>query len=295
MSNAQGRPLAIACAAALTLAVLSSETHVRATTGPGPQDRWNTFTADVTIRRGLRDEAHQPVGTDGPAVMYRWQRIQSGGRWKTTMSVVNGPRPEVVTPTGQSQAIPPAIARIEDDGDGSGPRFYSLQGTLVRPPALGDRQKMGVSDSVFANSDALLRRPLPLASGAGRVADEGREWVEAVLPSLGQSSARKAALERRFGKALGKLRGQDRYLQTTADETTEVLADETWAVPVEVNIVRAGALESHASFSYEAGPGGSLVRRRSHVEHVITGMNGGKGARMALDVELANVTLEDRR
>jgi hypothetical protein len=294
MSNAQGRPLAIACAAALALAVPSVEADVPATSGPGPQGRWNTFAADVTIRRGLRDEAHQVVGSDGPAVTYRWQRTQSGLQWKTTMTVVNGARPDVITPTGQSQAIPAAIARIEDDGDGSGPRFYSAQGTLVRPPALADRQKMGVKDSVFAGTDAMLRPPQAAAAG-GRPADEGRDWVEAVLPSFERAGARKAALQRRFGQALEKLRGCDRYLQTIAGDTTEVLADETWAVPIEINVVRGGVLQSHTSFSYEPGPGGSLVRRRSHTEHLLTGPYGVKNARMALDIELANVSIEERR
>ena len=63
--------------------------------------------------------------------------------------------------------------------------------------------------------------------------------MEAILPSLERSSERKAALQRRFGMALGKLRGHDRYLETVADETTEVLVDETWAVPLEVNVLRA--------------------------------------------------------
>ena len=295
MSNVQGRPFAIACAAALTLAVPSLEADVRAVNGSQVQARWNTFTADVTIRRGLRDEWQQPIGSDGPAVMYRWQRSQSDGHWKTTMSVVNGPRPAVETPTGQWQAIPPAITRIEDDGDGTGPRFYSAQGTIVRPPAAGDRQKMGVSNSVFADSDTLLHRPQGVGSGGGRAADGGRDWVEAILPSLERSSERKAALQRRFGMALGKLRGHDRYLETVADETTEVLVDETWAVPLEVNVLRGGLMESHATFSYEAGPGGALVRSRSHAEHVVPGTHGGKRARLALDIELANVTLEDRR
>jgi hypothetical protein len=301
MSNVQGRPVAIVCGTALALAVPLSEAYVRATAaGPGPQERWNTFSAEVTIRRGVRDAAQQPVGNEGPAVKYRWERTQSGGRWKTTMSVVRGARPDVVTPTGQSQAIPPVVARIEDEGDGAGPRFYSLQGTLLRPPVASDRQKMGASDSVFANTDALvfantngLMRPSAAPAGnRARLADEGREWVEAVLPSLEKKSARETALQQRFGKALGKLRGLDRYVQTIADETTEVLAHDDWGVPVEINVVRGGVLESHASFSYEAGPAGSLVRRSSHAEHAIKDM---KGARMVLDVELANVKLEERR
>jgi hypothetical protein len=71
-----------------------------------------------------------------------------------------------------------------------------------------------------------------------------------------------------------------------------VLADADWAVPVEVRVLRRGALTTRASFSFEPGPGSSLVRRRSRSEHLIPE---GKGARMVLDVELANVKLEERK
>ena len=58
------------------------------------------------------------------------------------MITLSGPRPDVVSPTGQPQAIPPVVARIEDDGDGSAPRFYSLQGALLRLPVASDYSGM---------------------------------------------------------------------------------------------------------------------------------------------------------
>jgi hypothetical protein len=299
MSNAKGSPMAIACATAFALAV--SESYLRAIGGSGPEEKWNTFSAEVTIRRGLRDAAHPSGSSDGPAVKYRWERIESGGRWKTTMTVLAGARPAVITPTGQPLTIPPVIVRIEDDGDGSEPRLYNLQGALVRPPAKSDRQKIRANDSVFATTDALTAgRPASLSKGAAP-ADQGRDWVDALLPSFEGKSARRAELQRRFGKAVGNVRGLSRYQQFSGDVTIEVLADDDWGVPMEINILRTGALESHATFEYEAGPNGSLVRRRSRVEHVVAAGPGGSDkwekndARMVLDVELANVKLEDRR
>jgi hypothetical protein len=223
--------------------------------------------------------------------MYRWERSQRDGRWKTTMKVVSSGRSDVVTPSGMSQAIPPLIARIEDDGDGTAPRFYSLQGTLVRPPTMSDRRKMGAAESVFAKTDALVR-PGALTGAYTRVEDGNPDWLDALLPSFERKDARKVNLQRRYGKALGTLRGLDRYVQTAGDETTEVLSHADWGVPIEVNRVRRGTLTSHTSFVYEPGPGGALVRRRSRAEHV---MPDGRGARMVLDVELANFKLEDRK
>jgi len=210
------------------------------------------------------------------------------------MVVVGGPRPDIVAPTGAMQSIPPVVTRIEDDGDGSEPRFYDAQGRLLRLPTRNDRQKMGASESVFASTDALASSSAGAARGQA-ASGRGTDWVEALMPSLEGKSERRAALQKRFGKAVGKVRGLDQYLQTVDDQTTEVLADDEWGVPVEINTVRAGVLESHATFEYEAGPKGSLVRRHAHVEHALADRPERKEARMVLDVELSNVTLEDQR
>jgi hypothetical protein len=119
--------------------------------------------------------------------------------------------------------------------------------------------------------------------------------VEALMPSLEGKSARRAALQKRFGTAVGQVRGLGQYLQTVEEQTTEVLADNEWGVPVEINTLRNGVLQSHATFEYETGPKGSLVRRHSRVEQAIADRPEWKDARMVLDVELSNVTLEDRR
>jgi hypothetical protein len=294
MSNAKGRPMALACATALALAVPLSQASVRAVAAPGPQDWWNKFTADVAIRRGLSDAARPAASTDAPPVKYRLVRALSGAYWKTTMVVMGGTRPDVVTPTGESLTIPPAVARIEDDGDGTEPRLYDLQGQLLRPPTKNDRQKMGAADSVFAPTDALTQSHTGFAKGQ-RPADHGRGWIEALMPSLDKKSARRTALQKRFGKAVGKVRGLDRYLQSGSDQTLEVLADEDSGVPVEINALRGGVLQSHTTFVYEPGPQRTLVRRRAHVEHAILDRPELKDARLVLDVELSNVTLEDGR
>jgi hypothetical protein len=200
----------------------------------------------------------------------------------------------VVSPSGEWQAIPPAVSRIEDDGDGSEPRFYDLQGQLLVPPRKSDRQKMGAAESVFASTDALTAIR---AAGAERQrpADRGREWVEALMPSPDKTITRRAALQQRFGSAVGKVRGFDRYLQAGADQALELLVDRDLAVPVEINATRGGVLQSHAVFVYEPGPGGALLRRRAHVERPMPDGPERKDARLSVDVEIANVALEDRR
>ena len=292
MWNAQGRLAGIAAATAVALALPSSRAAVSATPGANRNQRWNHFSADVSIRRVVRGPGHQPSENDAPPVMYRWERTQSAGRWTSIVRIVSSGRPDVTTPTGSVQPIPPVIARIEDDEDGSGPRFYSLQGTVVHRPTSADRRKMGAPDSAFAKTDALVRPSALLGPSPARLKDDDGSWVETVLPSFEKAGARRLNLQRRLGKVLGTLRGLDRYVQTVDDETTEVLADTRWAVPLEINVVRQGALRSHASFVYDSADRGALVRRRAHAEHIFPER---QGVRMVLDVELANVRLEDRK
>ena len=76
MSNAQGKPLVVACAMALAIAVPSLRADVRS--APGPQDHWNRFTADVTIRRSVVQAGTEVTASRTPPTMYRWERCQSG-------------------------------------------------------------------------------------------------------------------------------------------------------------------------------------------------------------------------
>jgi hypothetical protein len=293
MSNTQGTVAVIAAAAAIGLAVPYTGARLAAAAGAS-RPRWNSFSADVIIRRGVHGPAHQPEGSDPTAVAYRWERTYEGGRWKSIVRVVTSGRVGVVAPTGKTVPIPPVIGRIEEDDDGTGPRFYTSEGTLVTPPAIADRRKMGVAEAVFANSDAFAG--LPVLSGAPRTPRHLRtvdpDWLDTILPPPGLKEQRRDGLQRRYGKPLGTVGGWQRYVQESGDQTTEVLADADWAVPVEVRVLRRGMLTTRASFSFESGPGGSLVRRRSRSERL---MPEGKGARMVLDVELANVKLEDRK
>lgn len=292
MSNVQGKPLGIACVVALAIAVPTLRAEVGSP--PGPQGRWNRFTADLTIRRVVVPAGADAAASTTPATTYRWERVQSGPHWKTTMEVKSSGRAPFITPTGALQEVAPVVARIEDDGGDEEPRFYGLDGKRLRLPTKADRKKMGLGDEAFAKADGLLPvEPAQTGPGGGRDTI-GREWIDALLPTLDKRGARVDRLQRRFGLSKGKWKDRDRYLETKGDDTTEVLVNPTWTVPVEVNVARAGVLQSHATFTYEPGPGGSMLRKVAHVERALHD-EAGKGGRMVTDVELANVRLEDRR
>jgi hypothetical protein len=167
----------------------------------------------------------------------------------------------------------------------------------VKLPGEAERQKLealaaGTGSDVFAGTDEMVREAAPLRAGGPGIKARGREWIDGLVPARERKESRRAAVRRRLGAAHGKVRGFDRYLQPTDDGTTEVLVDADWSVPVEINVMRGGVLQSHTTYSYTPGPGGALVRSRSHSEHLLPE---GKGKRLAIDIELTNVLLEERR
>lgn len=301
MRKTQGKPVAVAGAVALVVATSSwmiqaageedaFERQDRvAVPGRGAEDQWNTFSALVTIRRSVLNADERPLAERTPPVTYLWERTQSGQRWKTTMTFMTGTRPGITTPSGATESLPPDIVRIEDDGDGEGPRFVTRQGVVVRGPAVADRRKLSTDDTLFEKTDALLRASTAIPAHGLKAVDPVRGWVDTVLLSAGQKQARRATLQRRFGAA-ASLRGMSRYVATSGGNTTELLVDNEWSAVREINVVRDGRLLMHGSFAYQPGPGGALLRRTSHVEQALA-----DGKRSVIDVELASVQLEDRR
>jgi hypothetical protein len=234
------------------------------------------------------DADGKAIGDRTAVARYQVERTLSQGGWRSTLRVLSSGRPDVTAPSGASFSIPSDIVRIEDDGEGKGLRLIGRDGRVMSPPTVKDRDRFGEPDEVFASTDALLRKGADTATG--RLRGDDKEWIDAVMPARLRGDGRRLALQRRFGAPAGKVRGMDRYVETTADRTTELLADPDWAVPIEVNVVRKGQLQSHAQFTYESGPSGTLVRRGAHVEQRLS-----PDVRAVVDVELSGVRLEDRR
>jgi hypothetical protein len=90
----------------------------------------------------------------------------------------------------------------------------------------------------------------------------------------------------------GRVRGLDRFVATEADQSREVLVDPSSALPIEMNLMRGGTLVSHRTMRYEAGPGGTLVRRAMRSERLVSPVS---GERAVVDTEFTSVRLERRR
>lgn len=253
-----------------------------------PTDTWDTFSADVTIRRHLVS-ADGAASAEAPQVRYRWTRSQREGGWKSTIEIAGLARPDIQSTRGRVPlAEPTSIVRIEDDEDGTAPRVYNRRGQMIRLPSVDDRRVLG--EPVPGSLD-VPRLPDLAYPDARRSSSPGRDWIDAFVAAPARKDARRAALQRRFGRTTERVRNLDRFVTTSAEGTMEVLADRVTALPVEVNIVRDGALVAQSTLGYGAGSHGALVRRSVRTEQLVAA---GSSARAVAHIELSNVRLDRR-
>lgn len=268
--------------AAVSLADLHAD---RAPSSPAQADKAvGRFAADLSVHRAFLNREGRPLGATVPPIRYRMERTRDGNHWKTVMRITSATQAPALTSGGKLQEIPAPVSRIEDDGDGSEPRIYARDGRLLRFPDKSTRKPLDLAD--FGR--AAIQTPPVLPNTATRPVT-GDEWLESMLPSAAGAAARRAMFERRYGAARGKVRGLDRFMTVAPGGTTEILVDAATAVPVEMNIVRDGQLESHTGYTYVAMEGGRYLRQRMQREQRGTGMK--DGTRLSVDVTVSNVTI----
>ena len=226
---------------------------------PGPAETFESVSADVTVSQGLVSQAGTQVGAPVPPARYRWQRRKNGRHWKTTMTMMSSVRPALRLLSGATKEIAPAIVRIEDDGDGTAPRFYDDRGREVQPPRAADVAR---SHKVLAGESLALPAVTNQPPGTqSRSIDEG--WIRSLGVMRSEAKTRRDEVLRKFGPALGKLRGMERFLMAVEDGSVEVLIDPDTNVIREWNLVKKGELEARGSSVYDA-----RVRRHARAAQV---------------------------
>jgi len=274
------------------------------TPGVAPVPAWDTFSADVTIRRRLVRKDGTP-GPEAPEMRYRWVRTLGESGWKTSMTVLSVSSDVVQTsdgPKAVSRKVP--VSRIEIGDSRSPARVFDAEGRMLymlptAPPSDAARSAPGAAlppqlEAVRGAAEA-FKANLASAVAAGTHASQppadlrSREWVEHLLPSAAGRTSRRAAFARDMGSPQGLVRGLERFVQDRDGSTTEILSDPTWSVPVEINVARDGALVSHSVLSYDEAPGVGLVRRRIRSEQLLSPES---GDRALVDFELTNIRLD---
>jgi hypothetical protein len=197
------------------------------------------FSADVVIDEHVVDEQGTVVDTR-PQTTYR-MTVRRGAR---------GLRTEIVYPQARLFPKGPLVDprggyRIEVGSDLGQGRIYDVSGALVFGPA---------DDATAADPGGPSNTGLVLADRDVRT--------------------RKRDLVRKFGQALERVKGRDRYLASEGDVVAETLVEPTTNLPVEVNVARDGALAERTAISYARMPGGRWYVARTRSEVALPGAGG---------------------
>lgn len=259
---------------------------------PAAAEPWSAFGADITVRRGRVDADGRPTGPGAPAITYRWEQTRTPRGWKTVLRLTAAERRAAKTLDGEQPIEHPfAVARIEDEGDGSPPKLFDRRGRPVELPGEAFRRRL----ASLMRADGLLPAAPPAAATSRPDLPMRPEPAASMPPAIAREAdapGRRAALERRFGRAAGRVGALDRYVAALERDTLEVLADPDSALPVEINVARDGRLRSHVAMRYATAAGGALVREALRAERLL---EDGTGMRAVTEIELANVRLEPRR
>ena len=264
---------------------LAAEPQNRAAGPPA----WDTVTTDLLVRQGRVDPSGKPIGVTPPAMLLGLERRQVGGRFVTTIRLKDLEGARVQSPKGAELLGNPFVITRMELTEGEAPRYFDAAGRPVAAVGESDRARLGVPAALRdPNWDpaALLAR-IPTAPGASG----GRSITAGLLLKSDDHAHRRLDLEKRFGKAVDKVRGLDRFVRREGDAVHELLVRTDADLPVEVNVGINGQLVSRAEFSYDEQPGVGFVRRRMRAEQLIPK---GDGARSVTDVEFTNVSFSVR-
>lgn len=255
--------------------------------GPAPAPR--AMQADLRIRQRQVAADGTPLGVAAPGVVLHVDRRLQAGHWRLTMTMSEVDRPRVTTPRGTSLLENPfVVSRLEYDEDAGGePVLYDRTGRRVGMATDEQRRRLGVAVSLRRttwDADVLAGQVGHGAPPAG-----GRPITTGLLADAGQAPARRQRFEGRYGRAVGRVRGLDRFVLTMAGQTEEALVTPDSVLPVEVNLARSTGLASHIQLTYDSKPAVGFVRRLLHSEEV---SNEASGTRLVTDIEMANLVVD---
>lgn len=254
MTRTQLNRLAWVCIVALGL---SADAAAQAADKAGQAE----MSVDISITHAVLDAQGNPVVPGGNPTVFTLARARRGAGWQTTVKYHR----HAGLPT-RASAHPLDGARIEFDESSGTTRVYDSDDEL----------------NSFLSNDAAGGLPTTINPG---------DWLEGVVAGADGRVARSRALQQKYGSAVGRVRGLDRFLATLDETVEEVLADPRSALPIEINTVRDGVLEHHMVFEYDRRPDGAWVRRRMRSEQLVPGSSGHR-SRMA--VEFTNLSVVGR-
>lgn len=221
------------------------------------------MSVDITVTHDVVDKDGNVVGPPQVATAFTVARTRRSGAWQTVLTYRAGPGS-----SSRASAHPLEGARVVfDEGTGE-TRFHNAAGEL---------------DPLLTGGHTKARGLAP--------EDGPASWLDGLVATPAARTARARDLHEAYGSPVGRVRALDRFVKGRDDVVEEVLADPDAALPLEMNSVRNGALESHIVFEYSRRADDTWVRRRMRAERRLPG-EGGHRVRTA--VEFTNVQIGGR-
>lgn len=232
------------------LLAIASPFAAMAQTPQSTVDDGSTFSATMIVTNGIVD-AKGVLVRQLPTARYRLSRRADGRLHMTALADADSPATDPMTN-----------------------RYAGM--TVQHDPSTGGfevRDRNGVSIG------------LPAPTGAATTTSASDS--ETLVATTAGRAARRAAIERAFGQAVGRLRGLDRFVERSGARVRELLVSPETALPRELNVAEGEALVERHIFDYAQTSSDTWVRRRSASEALLPGT---AGQRM-----VAVTTLDDLR
>jgi hypothetical protein len=207
--------------------------------------------ADIVIRqRQIRTDGRL-LRAEGPPLALRVDRRFAQGKWRTTYTFQATHRPRVRSGNALVDIENPfLVSRVEYDEQTSDVQAYDRAGRRVSFPTDADRRRFGVTAAERGPGwdSRLFRNSTPEVPGGL----SGPQVPDGIFLDSTDRDRRRLDLQRKFGNAVGRVRGLDRFVLREDDATREVLVAPTTALPAEINTARRGALASRVQLEYVA-------------------------------------------
>lgn len=241
-----------------------------------PGDVWNTLVVEMTVRRRQINAEGATVGVPSPTGRYRLERSMASGSWKTVVTVLSLERASLYSLDGVlGSPAPLAVARIEDDENGTPVRVFDSLGRSLRLPEL--------------TASALSAAGVG-AAGGSELRAASTSWIDGFVAASDKAAQRRLALEREFG-APTTVNGLTRFAKTLGTTSAEVLVQPTAVVALEANLAEGARLVAHRTFTYQPAYQGAMVRSAVHSE---LRLSSATDERQITDTAFANIALERR-
>lgn len=263
----------------------------------GTPETWTRFSADIIISySGGPMEALQAPGGIREMKFHVDRYKQADGAWSSTVTLPSrkSPIPGTVDPRIQTDPIVNDIRRVEIDGSTNIRRSFTASGKRVdKDPREALQRYAGRSwktpDGRTVNVNDFLAEPKQTPAGKEKKKGSfNTSWITGLIAEVGKRDTRIKKIEEYYGKSMGSVNGQERYVHSIADTTSEVLLDPRIGSVVEANHTFGGKSLMHVVHGYIPLNDSTYFRATTKQESIFGNMK----KPVVMEIKFNNIRIE---